>query len=185
MEKDDAAKIEPTTKPLDVYGSPTRAWVDVYVVACAIISQVCPVARLATLSQGELPTSTEWARWLGAGSWEASRCERRREVGDQDQKEGDSLRMYCVSWGEQLRHLGLVRQAEDPLHDRDEVFRLRRERIRFGYAVVPAQGAQRVPHPVHRVPTHVTASAPGALEIWAHGSHVEAKELKLEREERV
>ena len=85
--------------------------------------------------------------------------------------------------GEQLGYLGLVRQAEDPLHDRDEIFcprRNRRVRNRFGHAVVPAQGAQRIPHRAHRVTTHVTPSAPGALEIWAHGSHVEAKELKNE-----
>ena len=90
--------------------------------------------------------------------------------------------------GEQLGYLGLVRQAEDPLHDRDEIFRPRRDRRvrnRFGHAVVPAQGAQRTPHLVHRVPTHVTQTAPRALEIWPHGAHVEAKKVKLEREQRV
>ena len=90
--------------------------------------------------------------------------------------------------GEQLGNRGLVRQAEDPLHDGDKIFRprrARRVRNRFGHAVVPAQGAQRIPHRVHRVPTHVTPSAPGALEIWPHGAHVEAKKVKLEREQRV
>ena len=90
--------------------------------------------------------------------------------------------------GEQLGYLGLVRQAEDPLHDRDEIFRPRRDRRvrnRFGYAVVPAQGAQQILQRVQRVPTHVTPSVPGALEIWAHGAHVEAEQLKLECKKRV